>query len=361
MDIFGLPMKKSKGASLAQYSIVLAVLSVSVIAVYGFLGQRTNSILLSYLGIFTANNAKVQSNAALLAQKGGSLSYTVNTIPAGSMGGTPDVPVQACVSGACTIDFGSYILSGVPEDFQEVVKNTGTSGGLDNIVDLMMQIADQIEQKGDIAGAQQFRDMANLGHFFAIVDKEREKAALSCLNDYVGYSDSKECYQNKSAISENLAKYKPDFINISEYHYSYSIDIGYARSLKGSFVYTSGLNHAPEYNFVDLYDKIQDNSSFPSELKGISTELYLMVASLQQSAEDVSNIAGSTTSVPNRTFQQYDPITGAQTTVLLPLVTDLSVVMQNIYSPNFATGQHFNSSLICAAGKNVDIQDSCHK
>ena len=75
-------MKKTKGASLAQYAIVLAVLSVSLIAVYGFLGQQINSILTSYLGIFTSNNAKVQANAALLTQKGGSLSYTVNTIPA---------------------------------------------------------------------------------------------------------------------------------------------------------------------------------------------------------------------------------------------------------------------------------------
>lgn len=356
-------MKKTKGASLAQYAIVLAVLSVSLIAVYGFLGQQINSILTSYLGIFTSNNAKVQANAALLTQKGGSLSYTVNTIPAGSMGGTPDVPVQACASGSCTIDFGSYILSGVPENFSEVVKNNGTSGGLDKIVDLMMQIADQIEQKGDITGAQQFRDMANLGHFMANIHKTRETVAKECEETTSALS----CYHYNTVAKKVTVPENINFLKLKEYSSNSTFDIGHARYAKSDttvpgqkYFYNSLLNTSPPYNFVELYDNIQANASFSDEIKGISTELYLIINDLQKHADSTHETLNNGISEYGFSVVTYDPLTGEIiSNEYSP--TKYGNTMSSLYSPNFGNGQHFNSSLVCSAGKNVDVQNKCHK
>lgn len=55
-------------------------------------------------------------------------SFTSQQDGVGPLGGTTSVPVKACKDGKCDIDFGSYVLSGVPETMPSVEETAGTFG-----------------------------------------------------------------------------------------------------------------------------------------------------------------------------------------------------------------------------------------
>lgn len=125
-----------KGQNLVELSVILALVGLFSVLIWTTLGDTVTQL-------FRNSSVKISGYKPL----GGTESVGFGSNAAGgSLGGTPKAPVQVCDSGNCTIDFGSYILQGVPEKLQDYTFANGASGGMDKMVNLMMQIADQLEK-----------------------------------------------------------------------------------------------------------------------------------------------------------------------------------------------------------------------
>lgn len=149
-------MKKSKGASLFQYVIILALIGLLLVPIYFLHGQTIVNHLKSFLDVLTGVNTSLFENT-----DPGKKSILAETVKAGELGGTPSNPVMDCAGGVCAIDYGSLILNGVPADFGEIIETAGTAGGTEEIIALLEQIADQ-KAKDPETTEQELTDLRNL-------------------------------------------------------------------------------------------------------------------------------------------------------------------------------------------------------
>src|SRR3989339_651169 len=94
--------KVQSGSSLTQYIIIIALIAVVVTGTYFIMGQTiVNKLEAFYLSLQNSSN-----DSDISKPKDGK-------IIAGQLGGTPDNPVQKCLTGSCSIDYGNFILNGI--------------------------------------------------------------------------------------------------------------------------------------------------------------------------------------------------------------------------------------------------------
>lgn len=293
-----------------------------------------------------------------------------NQLVPGSLGGTPEKPVQQCSNNNCALDFGEFILTGVPEGFGELVQTTGSSGGIESIFSLMDQIAAQLEQNGDTEGAKEYRDLANLGHFQADLTKEVEELVKS--NYCSVYYNASGCFKslsNKeflytSATPDSIAEYLPDrpstiggWMGITaESLYSVPAKALYEKLSPDSTTYNkyaANKTRYPAYAMVDLFNSIMNNDKYSDTLKGVTTKLYQNSNDLLfNNSVVVLSAAGYTNSLP-----KYDPITGNS----LGTVSDYTASFNEIIAPKTSLNTDIKSALVCVIGKNHDNGSECKK
>lgn len=160
-----------KGQNITEIAIILALISIASITILTLLGGNVYQL-------FSHSYEKAKGFQPFDFGKGKSAGKTVNK--GGSLGGTSSVPVSKCNAGICDIDFGDFMMQGIPSDFSSFVEASGSSAGSDKIATLYEQIANQLEQDGDDTGAQEFKDIANLMHFIASTQKYAEEQAEGC-------------------------------------------------------------------------------------------------------------------------------------------------------------------------------------
>lgn len=117
-------MRFLKGSAMMDYIIPTAIVGlVAGLAMY-------NMVLSGSLQKFFASSVDMKIDQS--SQKGvvaiDKTPFVYKQDGVGPLGGTPDVPVKACKDGNCSIDFGSYILSGVPESIPSVEETSGGFG-----------------------------------------------------------------------------------------------------------------------------------------------------------------------------------------------------------------------------------------
>ncbi|MGD9580678.1 MAG: hypothetical protein AB7V50_04855, partial [Vampirovibrionia bacterium] len=177
---------KNKGSALAQYGIIIVLVVLGAVVAYSLLGQTIVDQLTSFLNFQKNNNAQMAENY----NNTGSSSTSTTTAEPGSLGGTSTSPVENCNAGSCTVDYGDFILSGIPENYKDFVEVQGTSGGTDKLVSLVNQMADQLEEDGKPAEAQELRNFANLLSFMSDIEESMVNNIGSCQTD----SDPAGCY-----------------------------------------------------------------------------------------------------------------------------------------------------------------------
>lgn len=117
-------MRLLKGSSLMDYIMPTAIVGlVAGLAMYNMISSG------SLQNFFAASlDIKIDQST----QKGivaiDKTPFVYKQDGVGPLGGTSQVPVKACKNGNCSIDFGSYVLSGVPEEFPSVEETSGGFG-----------------------------------------------------------------------------------------------------------------------------------------------------------------------------------------------------------------------------------------
>lgn len=358
-------MSYNKGASMAQYAIIVALVGVALCGTFLTLGKTISEQLASMHLIFADNNVVLQNNAIEEAIREVSL-------VAGSLEGTLKTPVRDCVDGTCALDYGEFTLNGIPDNFGTFVETSGTAGGTDLLSSLIDQVADYLEESGETEASAEYRQLANLGHLMADFNEAIEKAAETCSLDFgISHTKGMSCFRKEINTSRNAIQVPENLQDIISNNTEYDLDrlleqgvlIGEAKNeyldmcpegvCSGS--YESDISRYPSYAMVSVFEKIVSNPNYSEDLKNITKELYRNISDLaydqaghSQSAMHMFN--------PYR-MTEYDPVTGEEIGEKTFLSSDN---FEEILNPQASTVSDIDSALICTTSGNVDSNGNCH-
>ncbi|MEW5818601.1 MAG: hypothetical protein AB1782_00285, partial [Cyanobacteriota bacterium] len=260
---------KSSGTSFYQYIIIIVLIALVIVPIFYFQGQAIFHYLENFSNSLNQNKTSSNSTQPVQSQNQTPL------ISAGELGGTSEKPVSKCNESTCTVDFGDFILQGIPENFNEHVQVGATSGGTHTIASLLDQIAKQLEEEGNDAGALQVKKLSNLGHNIAFLQKQLKTNIVDSCND--GY-----CL---GPVLNSPFGFPPEFDNVlsnmkdSNYTHEEIINttkIGTLRNLK--------MNNPDKFRqyltnqdtgalFIEELDNIMENDSLSGSMKEVVKEL----------------------------------------------------------------------------------------
>lgn len=165
----------SKGASLSQYGIVIALLGVALVPVFFIMGETISKQFASFNTIMTDNNATIIANAGT-GTGTGSVEEETDTTSEASL----DKPKINCDKDSCIIDYGEYVLKGIPNNFKEYVQSSGTSGGTEYLATLIEQIAETVDLEEGTKNL--IFQLANNGHSIATAERSLDSLVSTELN-----------------------------------------------------------------------------------------------------------------------------------------------------------------------------------
>ncbi|MEW5820885.1 MAG: hypothetical protein AB1782_11905 [Cyanobacteriota bacterium] len=382
-------MKKSSGASIAQYVIIIALVALAIIPVFFVTGKYIYDNFEYFVKmlkgeITSQQGISITKESFLPSIEISDQDVIDGKILAGQLGGTNEKPIEKCVDNICAIDYGEFILNGLPENFNEFIQSSGTSGGTEKLVMLMNQLADQLDEAGDKEGAEDYRFLANIGHIMASMENIFESGGKSCTASYgAGTYNEKWCFntiaasmkfkESELAIPKEMqeAGYDFDFFisdpsNVDDFNKFLSnlrIDLARGEEEKHYTQYQNTKVTTLAYSAIELYDKIMDDPKYSDSMKGVTQELFLSIndlgydfygkVSTQFEALKV-NMGGESY---EKLVTRYDPISGE----IIPGALYNPSGIQDIYNPKTSIGTNFNSALICSTGWNKDTGTKCHK
>ncbi|MEW5820317.1 MAG: hypothetical protein AB1782_09015 [Cyanobacteriota bacterium] len=349
-------MCKSFGSSLVDYIVPTAVVGLVVgLALYGL---NANGILKKFISASANYEVEKQSATANSFPSG---STGINKLAGGSLGGTPENPVEQCSFNKCNIDFGDFILTGIPENFQDYNEISGNSGGTEVMFALLEQIADQLEADGDIAGAAQYRMLSNMGHLLAEAQKTVEATASKYENDgYAGLLLFNSEIENinltippdlASKIQGNNGSISVKDIAITQ---NGRIDLASNIRITDPAKFNTKKDTMLNYAVIDAFNSIMENPNYSNSMKGVTQELFRYIddISFDLSAQFNTPYTPTTASI-----NKYDPVSGG----LVGSVTSPTGTLDAVGNSFFSTSTDVNSALICATGWNIDTGSKCHK
>jgi Flp pilus assembly pilin Flp len=172
---------KTHGQNISEMVIILVLIGIVGILALTVLGGNIKTMFSgAKSGLDSYNAESPILKAAGYNNSGNTIALDVK---AGDYGGTPDNPVQKCDGDNCNIDFGTFTLNNVPEDFNKYIESAGSAGGTDKLVALMKQIAAQLEATGNFEDAERIKRLASLGHNIALTERVTEQLIVDCNND----------------------------------------------------------------------------------------------------------------------------------------------------------------------------------
>lgn len=186
-------VRNIKGASLAQYAILIGILVTILVPAYFMFGGTIVSQLEKYTTVFAGINDTMASNSittsATTSSTTTSTTTTTTTSPLitdpvfpppatpGSLGGSPSDPVRVCSGGMCSIDYGTYVFNGIPDDFSEFVETSGTTAGTEVVLNALDSLIEAVENGSITMTTQELsyiKDLANKGHLLAAGERAIE-------------------------------------------------------------------------------------------------------------------------------------------------------------------------------------------
>ncbi|MEW5820355.1 MAG: hypothetical protein AB1782_09205 [Cyanobacteriota bacterium] len=352
-------MQGKRGSALVDYIIPTAIIGVLLgLCLYQMVSSNN---ILTFLGASGDMKVDVNDNIAFVGDEDYSKNPSWCT-DAGCFNGTPEEPVKRCENGLCTIDFGEFILNGLPENFNEFVETVGTSSGTDKICSMLEQIADQLELNGDVDGAKDFRNLANLEHFVADMQGEMDQQAktcstapdpMACMQSYLGStSPASEVPSNLDGVLTSF--YTGEYLaNISAY-----CGLGYSRYYNEvKFPSAEPSTSRPSGAASIIFDKILNDSSYSDSLKNVTIALMQNVDDIavnqQKMISGIQSPLGYGTDIVNK----YNILNGQLIETVTPTPP---ATIDGFYHPQTSVATDLTSTLICVSGKNTSESMACY-
>lgn len=353
-------MNKQIGSNIVEYIIPVALIGI-VVGLSMFYMFSNGKLA----GVFSA------SSGTELDKESGKLTIDKNiekdkplvNITPGSLGGTNSQPAIECKDNECNIDFGDYVLKGLPGDFNEYVQNTGASGGTDKLASLLDQIAAALEAEGNKEGSLEVKKLASYSHNMATIEKSLETFVQGCNYDKAciqkQYKPTEEppvidaSFPKPQGLDERFYKFPED----ATFHDAvYSVSVGNMMNLYNTWQEAYDIHKdqgrltAP---FVEQLIGIQNSSYLDDKTKSIVEELAWQIGVI---GEDFQNQMAHISLGSSDTGQGFaDPLVGGSTIIETP--SDPVDEMKN-YKASKIT--NIDAALMCAAGRNRDSGKYCH-
>lgn len=342
--------KKNKGQNLIEFAILLGCIGVGAIFALSAIGFNVNNLFQNGVDQMASYKpfGNVQSNSTTQQPP-------ISNTP-GPLGGTPDNPVKQCNGNTCKLDFGEFILDGVPDNFGELVKTSGTAGSTEALLGLVDQLITQMDGKVTIDELNKIKKLSNTGHLIANYEKYVEDFAINCnasVDSYQCLSDFLYNGASTYSVPSSLSSQLPD-LNIDIADPGSALEIGGAMNdyLNNTTKFNNHSTTDPAYAFVKSYLDVMDDSVFTDTQKSVIKQLYWQIGSL---ATEFDNIVWSSGSGNYSTDTYFDPITGQS------FEYDVSqFTVNDILSPKYSNVTDMDSALICASGHRSDVNNICH-
>jgi len=356
---------KTKGNAIAQYGIIIALVALALVPVFYLFGKNIVDYFANFKNMLGGNNTNVvEQPVSTTPEAMPPAPVATAAIKAGELGGTPDQPQLVCKNGICAIDYGDFVLNGIPENFQEFAQAAGISGGTDKLISLIEQIAEQLEADEEHEKAAQLRQLANLGHAVADIDKLYEDIAENCIgNEYEMACLTNNLSYGSADIQfyEDIDALVPDFSPEHPKEIYDSIDIGYARYLKNfePGKYEDLKTSLISIQMVEIFDSIMNDPGYSDSMKTVTTELLKNLSDLNYQMRGLmmaGYYAGRDSAKGSYDLDKYDPITGENTG---KSSFSREMGLEDIISPEISNKSDIKSALICATGEYDDTGKVC--
>lgn len=199
--------RSNRGNVLAQYGIVIALVSIAIIPVFFLFGKTIVSQFTAFYNGLSADYT--ETSDANTGNTGGNSGNTGNNGNTGNTGGgnnqtgpSQQNPVVSCSGSSCEIDFGDYVLEGIPGDFKNYVNSTGSSGGTESL----MTVLDEIIANADLPDDQKnlLQELSNAGHNLSDM---QERIELS-VNHIYGTEDYSTWARDEYRSIENYTTFE---------------------------------------------------------------------------------------------------------------------------------------------------------
>lgn len=338
-------MKSKKGQEAVEVALLMGLIFIVVIVCLFMFGNKISDFFKTGSSVVrTSQGGVAQLNSDTVSR----YSNATVSVQAGSLGGSAAQPATNCNDSSCVIDFGTFVLN-TPKNFNNSVQTLGASGGTDAILVLINQISSQLAEEGLTEQSDAIKKLSNLGHNIAVIEKNMNDMVISCNYDSTcigNYLDQKQ-FAKPAGYDETYGKF-PEGLTYREI--IQSISLGYVKSGENSSYCSSGGNLAG-CAFSAQLDVVKNQAGLSDNIKGVIQELYWDIGTI---GEDFKNSIQYSLMGQGNPF--YDPLTGKNTTggnCPTSPVDDFK---------NYSASKisHFDSSLICASGKYVDNNTSCH-
>jgi len=353
--------RRQKGNALSQYGIIIGLVALAAVPAFLLFGNQVVSGLTSYVDQYTNMNGKMANNIDNVANSN-NVTNNINTTNTSAGNNSNNVSCSA-TDNTCSIDFGDFKLNGVPQNLNELVETSGTSAGTEAITNILNQIAQQLESEG-VEGYQDFKDLANLGFFATDIIKKSENMFNECESSGTSYANFYECPAAKLMEIDNStppANVTTILPNYNSKNYSFSNIIEHAANLANGKVASD--QNDPKYQdelikieAYQRYQSITDNPNLSQSVKNVAKELYWYLSEIS------FNHYGTTKALLERptssqvTAPKYDPFTGE-------FISDVTFKIdskEDLLKPKTSLKTNLQDALICAAGSNTVIDNSCH-
>lgn len=257
---------------------------------------------------------------------------------------------MACQEESCNLSLGTIQLTTFQKDMTGIVQTLGASGGTEVFAGYFAEIADQLEDSGQTEAANDVKKLASLGHNVAVIQKGIDDIVKTC-------NYEKNCIEdqfNKTTISlEGFdTRFSNEPKNIKIYDVIHETHLGLAWRSPESLGGYKMRDDALSYQMRDHFSNVMNNPTLDSSSKSVIQELYWQMGIIGEWNEsNLRYLMG----VPSGGDSLDDPLTGEPT--LPNLKGDPIDVYKNFNAPQLT---HYDSALICAAGKNHDSGEKCH-
>lgn len=348
--------RRFSGQNLTEFVIIVSLVSIVCILIYTLLGDQINQL-------FKSSHKKVENFKPFGVSFDSSGARKYN---GGELGGTPAKPVKLCNNSSCTLDFGDFVLSGIPEDFNDYLKSNGAAGGTEVLYNLMNQIADTLSEQGKTNEANKIKDLANLGYFISSYEKQLESEVTNCTKQ----SDPKACVLAleplRPPLAANITSLVPDYDPSSAYFlHQEGNDLmnpgtvgGDCNLVQYGSVSQADCDHARSSTvsgaFLSKYEEIMKDDGIPESARGVVENLYNEIGLLGGHLRFKSCIIQDTGGC-NPVTSPVDP----EKQIIydaLPYTGTINEIMSSYASQV----SKLDSGLICAAGWKKATGSSCY-
>jgi Flp pilus assembly pilin Flp len=374
-------MRIQKGSSVSQYAIIIVLIALALVPVLYILGKNISENFNSFSqGL---ENKDTQQDGST------SISNSTLTVAGGELGGTPDKPVKVCDNSSCTVDYGDFVLQGIPADLNSFLQSSGTSGTTKLFAGMLDQITAQIEKEDNSEEVQALKDLANLQHYTAEIQKIVEEAAKKCDNQYSSFTSSNVSVFESSCFKSELSKANMPTIpaNLKEI-ISYDTgpfssgnmsegfmqalttlsdfgNLGEARYAKATDPASFATDKAtkPTYTSIDVLDNILTGDQYSNSLKGVTASVLNNINILGAQLEArIAGVSGSTS-----LLTMYETPTNIKT--IRDVVTGDEIAsfdyskssIEDIIAAQSAIQTDYFAGIICESGYNKDNGYQCNK